>query len=68
MSAIAINNITDLTVAGEIGGFIIGLIMCLLKFLKFTLSYDEIMNHVDVVFNPINILQQSSGKFNKFII
>nr|WGO81763.1 olfactory receptor 87 [Microplitis mediator] len=62
MSTIAINNITDLTVAGEIGGFIIGLIMCLLKFLKFTTSYDEIMNHVDVVFNPINILQQSSDQ------
>ncbi|XP_057323747.1 uncharacterized protein LOC130666610 [Microplitis mediator] len=62
MSTVAIDNMSDLTVAGEIGGFIIGFIMCLLKFSKFTMSYHEIMNHIDDVFNPINILQQSSDR------
>ncbi|CAD6218027.1 GSCOCT00013834001.3-RA-CDS, partial [Cotesia congregata] len=48
----------DLVVLGDVGGWLIGGSMSFLKFVKFTASYNSIIDHIEKVLIPIDILQQ----------
>lgn len=65
LGADAVTNYNDLTIFGNDGCYFFGTCMCLFKGCKFWASYHKIIKLIVDVYDPIDVLIQSSGKLKK---